>query len=280
MNATRSALSRVFTGLLLAATAGWLFLPSASAQSGGGAPPPFAGHWGGRMGGPGGPGGWGHRGSAKVVTGEPYTAQAVTSTVNTLPNGTNISRQITAQIARDNQGRTMRSETFSGFGAAGSQNAANIVSIFDPVANQRIEYNTSTKIAHVFVLPTKSNESEEGSSEETHANHNKLNRPGQGNVQSESLGAQTISGLSAEGTRTTRTIPAGAIGNNKPIVSTDEKWYSSDLQIVLQSTRNDPRVGQVTYTVSNLQRAEPNASLFQVPAGYQTKTVDVPAHNR
>jgi hypothetical protein len=66
------------------------------------------------------------------------------------------------------------------------------------------------------------------------------------------------------------------MGNDKPIVITEGKWYSPDLQMMLESTRNDPRFGQTAYTVSNLQRAEPNVSLFQVPPGYQTKTIDLP----
>lgn len=265
-----------FPGLVLLAVTALLLTPAAPAQNGPGGPPP-GGAWRG-MRGPG-PGGFGHRGSAKVVTGEPYSAQAVTTTVQTLADGTTIKRQITASIARDSEGRTMRSQTFNGFGAAGGQqNGATIVSIFDPVANQRIEYNSTTKTARILVLPQKSGSGQgsgqgPGGKRGPHGNHSS-----QVSVQTESLAAQTMAGVSVEGTQTTRTIAAGAFGNDKPLVSTNEEWYSPDLQMVIQSTRNDPRFGQTTYTISNLQRAEPNASLFQVPAGFQTKTVDLPSH--
>ena len=84
----------------------------------------------------------------------------------------------------------------------------------------------------------------------------------------EDLGTQTIARVSAQGTRYTRTIPAGQIGNEKPIVIVSEHWYSTDLQMVVMSKRSDPRFGETTYTLTNIQRTEPAASLFTVPADY------------
>jgi hypothetical protein len=91
--------------------------------------------------------------------------------------------------------------------------------------------------------------------------------------QAESLGTKTIEGIQVTGTRTTKTIPAGAIGNDKNLVITRETWYSPDLKLVIQSTQNDPRFGQTTYSLTNVQRAEPDATLFQIPAGYKVDKV-------
>src|SRR5262245_37496153 len=52
-----------------------------------------------------------------------------------------------------------------------------------------------------------------------------------GQKKTESLGTQTIEGVTAEGTRATLTIPAGEIGNTLPIEVVDETWYSPELQI-------------------------------------------------
>lgn len=90
----------------------------------------------------------------------------------------------------------------------------------------------------------------------------------QANVKSESLGNQTIAGVVASGTRVTRTIPVGEIGNDRPISVVSETWYSDDLQMVVMSKHSDPRSGDTTYTLSNVQRTEPAASLFTVPADY------------
>ena len=77
-----------------------------------------------------------------------------------------------------------------------------------------------------------------------------------------------INGVSAQGTRHTRTIPAGQIGNEKAITIVSEKWYSPDLQMTVMSKHSDPRFGQTTYNLTNIQQKEPDASLFAVPAGY------------
>jgi hypothetical protein len=92
-----------------------------------------------------------------------------------------------------------------------------------------------------------------------------------GLLKTELLGTQTINGIVAEGTRTTHIIPAGQIGNEKALQVVSERWYSVDLQIVLKSTRTDPRTGTTTYTVTSIQRTEPAATLFAVPAGYSVQ---------
>ena len=85
----------------------------------------------------------------------------------------------------------------------------------------------------------------------------------------ENLGMQVIEGVSAEGTRTTVTIPAGQIGNEQPIVTVSERWFSPDLQTVVMTKRSDPRMGTTTYRLTNINRSEPAASLFQIPADYK-----------
>src|SRR5437762_858416 len=91
------------------------------------------------------------------------------------------------------------------------------------------------------------------------------------NVTKESLGTQTLNGISAQGTRFTRLIPAGKIGNDKPITVTREVWYSPDLQMVVQSKHSDPRFGDTVYSLTNIQRAEPAANLFTVPSDFTVK---------
>jgi len=88
----------------------------------------------------------------------------------------------------------------------------------------------------------------------------------------EELGVQNIEGVDAEGTRTITTIPAGAIGNERPIEITYEKWYSKELQLVVMSKHNDPRFGEQTYRLTNIARSEPDPSLFTPPQGYRLIT--------
>jgi hypothetical protein len=80
-----------------------------------------------------------------------------------------------------------------------------------------------------------------------------------------------MNGLPVQGTRTTRTIPVGAIGNEKPIVITVERWYSPDLQMNVMIKRSDPRTGDNVFQLTNIVKAEPDPSLFQVPSDYTVK---------
>jgi hypothetical protein len=86
-----------------------------------------------------------------------------------------------------------------------------------------------------------------------------------------SLGKRDFDGVSADGTRTTWTIPAGRIGNEKPIEIASERWYAPDLMLVVHTRYLDPRSGESTYRLTQLKRGEPDASLFKVPADYAVR---------
>jgi hypothetical protein len=88
-------------------------------------------------------------------------------------------------------------------------------------------------------------------------------------VDTQSLGTQVVEGVRAEGTRTTTTIPAGAIGNELPIEMVAERWYSPELQVVVLTRRTDPRFGETVYRLTNIVRAEPPAALFQIPSDFK-----------
>ena len=94
--------------------------------------------------------------------------------------------------------------------------------------------------------------------------------PNQNEVK-ENLGKQMIEGVEAEGTRTTVTIPAGEIGNERAIEIVSERWYSPELQLVVMTRHNDPRSGEMTYKLTNINRTEPAKSLFEVPSDYTVK---------
>jgi hypothetical protein len=96
----------------------------------------------------------------------------------------------------------------------------------------------------------------------------------QAQATTEDLGWQTIEGVLASGTRTTRTIPAGQIGNEKPINIVTEVWTSPDLKAIVYSKRSDPRMGEQTFRLTTIVRTEPDPSLFTVPSDF--KIIDGP----
>ena len=82
------------------------------------------------------------------------------------------------------------------------------------------------------------------------------------------LPPKEIEGLKVNGERTTWTIEAGRIGNEKPIVSTREVWRSPDLMLTVQSREADPRSGEQNYRLEKIRRGEPDAALMKPPADF------------
>jgi len=88
-------------------------------------------------------------------------------------------------------------------------------------------------------------------------------------TKTESLGKQMVEGVECEGESAVTTMPAGTIGNDRPIETVNETWYSPELRIMILSKRSDPRFGESTYSVTNINRSEPYAELFLPPSDYK-----------
>ena len=85
----------------------------------------------------------------------------------------------------------------------------------------------------------------------------------------ENLGSQIMEGVQVTGLRTTRTIAVGKIGNDRPITIVTEVWTSPELKTIVLSKRSDPRMGEQTFKLTNIQRSEPDPSLFTVPSDFK-----------
>jgi hypothetical protein len=85
------------------------------------------------------------------------------------------------------------------------------------------------------------------------------------------LGGKTFAGVYAEGTKLTITYPVGYFGNDRPILNVRETWTSPELKIIVYTTDDDPRTGSRTTELTNIDRAEPDPAIFQVPEGYTIK---------
>lgn len=212
----------------------------------------------------------------KTVTGAPFSATATSETTEMLQDGSKIHRTTQLTMYRDSQGRSRREATFTGFGPlATSGGPKTIVMISDPVAGVHLMLDSVNKVARQSAFHDRRGTGADagpGSKFEARMQAREQKEEAAGLLKKESLGTQTVNGVTVEGTRITRTIPAGQIGNDKPLQVVSERWYSPDLQIVMKSTRTDPRFGTTTYTVTNVQRTEPAATLFTVAADYTVQT--------
>jgi hypothetical protein len=205
----------------------------------------------------------------KVVTGAPYSASATAETTNTLSDGTTIHRTAQLSLYRDGQGRSRRELTSTGFAPlAASGQPMKMVMISDPVAGVHYMLDSAEKVAYKETIRSKAGAADDAAAFQQRMEARDAKEEAAGLLKKESLGTQVINGVSAEGTRITRTIPAGKIGNDKAIQVVTERWYSPDLQIAVKSTHSDPQSGMTTYTLSNLQRSEPAATVFAVPSDY------------
>jgi len=210
--------------------------------------------------------------TGKVVTGAPYSAQAVTEHTQVLTDGNTIHTTTTANLYRDSQGRTRREQEVGAIGPwAAEGGPRKVVAIGDPVGGAVYMLNPNSQIARQMPFPARAQARREaGEARPKHENPD---------VKTESLGTQVIGGVTAQGTRVTRTIPAGQVGNQAPIVITIERWYSPELQTDVMRKEVNPQFGQTTFQLTNIVRAEPDASLFQVPSNYTIKSGRTPGNN-
>jgi hypothetical protein len=242
----------------------------------------------------------------KVVKGAPYSAEAVTETIQTLGDGNRIINRMTSTLYRDGEGRTRREQSLKGLGILGTgDEPLQTIFINDPVAGVTYSLDSRSHTAHKSVPFTFEFSGKKGEQFEfkvappgvAGTNRNLIvtaphppmdqlalrteagvgetfvfrSKSNNANEVKENLGKQNIEGVEAEGTRTTVTIPAGEIGNERPIEIVSERWYSPELQVVVMTRHSDPRTGETTYKLTNINRAEPAKSLFEVPSDYTIK---------
>ncbi len=243
------------------------------------------------------------------VNNAPYQAEKVSHSIQTLSDGTVITHDSRGMLARDAQGRVREDlyQTQSG-NVNGKQMNLELqsASVGDPMAHTMLFWTgDKTKIAMQMQLPTlpKGMNSMlvapppppppgypvQMLKEDAPSPAVNLARAGGSGttplgttggtgtaspseeVRTEKLGQQSLEGVLVTGTRTTTTIPTGKIGNDRPIVVVHEEWRSPELKIVLKTIDKDPRTGEQTMELQNLVRTDPDAALFQAPAGYKVQ---------
>jgi hypothetical protein len=216
-------------------------------------------------------------------SGAPYSAIGTTETVQTLADGNHIVHTNASHYYRDSSGRTRTELSLSAVGPFTLEESSTVVMITDPVAKQRFVLHPEQKRADVLPLgPVALAAGAGGAKHTADAAGGVVTTsgparclPGAGSVPatSVSLGQKTLAGLQATGTKTEYTIAAGQIGNEQPITVTSEKWVSEELGVTVSSTLHDPMIGDTQFHLSQIERTEPDPSLFAVPADYTLNDV-------
>ena len=229
------------------------------------------------------------------VKGAPFCATVTTEHTQAFADGNRIHTTDNSTVCRDSEGRTRREASLNLLGAAAQSSTPKLITIVDPVAGYRYMLDNETKTAHRIPIATspkmaaiKGPGGELPEKGEQVMLYQRIGTAGPtmaagGNAffkrtgqlsdgptpTSESLGDQTIEGIHATGTRMTTTIPAGDMGNEKPIQVTSERWYSPELKAAIMTKHNDPWAGELKTQLTNVNTAEPDSSLFQVPGDYK-----------
>ncbi len=198
--------------------------------------------------------------SAPVV-GVPYSAETLTEVMQEFADGNRVERRATGSIARDGSGRIRREQTLAGLGGSGGE--VRIVTIASPAERVQYRLDEGRKIAWRLRLPPPT--------PRRGALAGRPAFPARPGMKTEQLAPVQFEGVKAEGTRTVIVIPVGSIGNERTIEVVNERWYSPELQTVVQTRRVDPRFGEVTYRLVNIARVEPPAYLFEVPADFTVR---------
>ena len=242
----------------------------------------------------------------KVVKDAPYSAQAVSEKVQSLPDGNQITVRNTTNVYRDSAGRT-RSEMSD---QAGEVRAVTIRDAEGVTWVLRPKDKTATRIgarrdiasaAHEKALARieqlrKEGKLPEGAGREAIIVKRVERAAGEmgghgfglgmiagafgdrewaSKAVTRELGSRDFSGVKADGKMRTYEIPAGEMGNRNPIVVSHETWFSPELQVTVYTKHSDPRTGDNTYRLENLKREEPAAALFAVPSDYTVKDAKI-----
>jgi hypothetical protein len=218
----------------------------------------------------------------------PYSAEIVNDITQPLADGNRIERRTTGAVARDSHGRVRRENQLAAIGPVVPRGSARMVTISDPVAGVFYSLDPVRRVALRSRVPKAVRGFVDGprgsvmisggagpeAGLEVHLETR--DEPAPPDLRVEQLGTKEYEGVRADGTRTVATIPAGAIGNVRPIEIVSERWHSPELGVVVFSSRADPRFGETIYRLTNITRAEPDASLFQVPTDYQREDLKPP----
>jgi hypothetical protein len=245
----------------------------------------------------------------KSVKGAPYSADTIVESSQTLADGNHIARKTTGRVYRDGEGRTRREEDRQDgtVGVSISDPIAGVAYSLDPAT--KTAWKTGTAAAGAIMEKLEASQVEakrelDGQqrkleAEKAAASRERVGpgtpqvteprehavmtteggvvtmRGGTYKVSDAPIEHKTIEGVAVEGRKTTSTIPAGKVGNEQPITITSEEWSSPDLKVLVLTKHADPRMGESSYRLLNIIRAEPDRSLFMVPPDYTVKETGI-----
>lgn len=197
-----------------------------------------------------------------VVRAAPFSAVAVSETVQVLSDGSRLKRTRTARVYRDGEGR-VRLE----FGWDAGRGKA--YSLYDAVSGVTYIVSSGRRAALQLSPPAADAPlrqarviTRQSPPEDVRAVAGETVEP---------LGTRVVEGVEAEGVRVTSSVPAKAGGREHAGRVVYERWYSQELRRDVLIKCSDPRFGEAVYRLTGIERAEPSPDLFVIPPGYKVE---------
>ena len=196
--------------------------------------------------------------------GAPFSLTLVTEWSRSLGNGGSFTLTNQRRIVRDTRGRIYQERWILVPKGGDVKSHMDVFQITDPEQHTWYNCATATKVCELlnYRLTTEGNFQPAIGTSGPLAN-------GKGSRQHEDLGMNSTDGVDTHGYRETMTILPGAMGNDKPMVTTREFWYSPELAINLISIVDSPQSGKQVFLAKDLATSEPEPSFFVVPDDYK-----------
>jgi hypothetical protein len=179
---------------------------------------------------------------------EPYTLELTETSARANGNNASQTRVSKVNVYRDSTGR-VRTESFYDNGQLMT------AWIRDPGKNTITIMKVIEKSAYVMPSPRPG-----------------IPPPGRGWAV-EQLPSRFIDGFPFEGLRFTQSILGSADGQERPDTMIEEDWVSRNLSVVLEQNVKSQKTGTKTQKVLDFKQAEPDPTLFIVPADYTIRQV-------
>jgi hypothetical protein len=221
-------------------------------------------------------------GNVGIVANNPFHAEIL---VTNAPGSSNPASRL-EYVARDSQGRIRTDRTGGEYRRdngpeAGTEVERRVIALCDPVAHTLTRIDTLNKTATII-------------HSRPSAPMAKLLQPAheltfcasrlQIGLRSggEDLGVKMIEGVEARGERITMPALVTATEGAPTNPNTSERWCSDDLSAVVLTLTENGRTGTKTsMAIQNIERTEPDPSLFQIPPDYSvTESVAEPLRRR
>lgn len=211
-----------------------------------------------------------YAGNVPVFAGAPFSAVQEAERHRVLTDGTH-----TDQVAhpvkywRDSAGDTRVEVPMFSYETPGMRGFPELVAIFSVADSCEYILDPDKHVAHRFPVKVHVTPKPEATpvNEANRVNMMRVENAHR-TVKTEELGTDVVEGLIAKGRRTTISIDAGVDGDDQPKEIVVDVWNSVDLQMEVLYKTDDVHSTDNIRKLTNVNRAEPDAALFHVPAGY------------